>query len=96
MAKDDGTQLYSKVYLWFYDIIVLWFNTRFAWNCSTEDVLLLHCIPVLPEEKTRVFDVVRSRLHRDGVLVGTTILGRESPMNRIARWRMTMYNEGGV
>ncbi|KOS19962.1 hypothetical protein ESCO_005641 [Escovopsis weberi] len=57
---------------------------------------LLHCVPLTPEQKTRVFDLVRERLRASGTLVGSTILGDEVPRNRFAEFNMRVYNKSGV
>ncbi|UKZ76199.1 hypothetical protein TrVFT333_003896 [Trichoderma virens FT-333] len=57
---------------------------------------LLHCIAGPPERKNRVFDLLKDHVAEGGVLVGTTILGEERPMNWFARRLMTIYNEKGI
>lgn len=57
---------------------------------------LLHCLAGPPESKNRVFDLLREYVADDGVLVGTTILGEERPMNWLARRLMTIYNSKGI
>lgn len=53
---------------------------------------LLHCLRGSPEEKTKLFDVVRSHLAPDGVLVGTTVLGKGVPINWLGKKLMDNYN----
>lgn len=53
---------------------------------------LLHCMPGPPERKCRVFKVMAQHLAEDGVLVGSTILGREIEMNFAAKCLMKLYN----
>lgn len=53
---------------------------------------LLHCLPGPPEDKTRVFDVVRAHVAADGVVVGATILGEDVSINWFARRLMKTYN----
>lgn len=53
---------------------------------------LLHCLAGSPEEKTRLFDVVRPHLAADGVFVGTTILGKSVSVNWLGRMLMDNYN----
>ncbi|PYH72965.1 class I SAM-dependent methyltransferase [Aspergillus vadensis CBS 113365] len=53
---------------------------------------LLHCIPGTPEEKCKLFDVVRPHLAEDGVLVGTTVLGQGVPINWLGQKMMNSYN----
>ncbi|KAH0493154.1 hypothetical protein TgHK011_008074 [Trichoderma gracile] len=57
---------------------------------------LLHCLAGPPESKNRVFDLLREYVADEGVLVGTTILGEERPMNWLARRLMTIYNSKGI
>lgn len=57
---------------------------------------LLHCLAGPPEQKTKVFDVLKDYVADDGVLVGTTILGEEAPMNWLAKRLMTLYNDKGI
>ncbi|KAM3453994.1 hypothetical protein MY3296_003262 [Beauveria thailandica] len=57
---------------------------------------LLHCVPGPPERKAKAFNVVRDLLAPDGVLVGSTVLGREQPMNWIAAKLMSIYNNSGT
>ena len=57
---------------------------------------LFHCMPGPPERKCRVFRVMAQHLAEDGVLVGSTILGREMKMNWIAKFLMTVYNSSHV
>lgn len=57
---------------------------------------LLHCIPVAPEAKNSVFDGARRHLAPGGTLAGATILGRERPMNWLAKYIMGLYNRKGV
>ncbi|CAM1503565.1 Fc.00g011560.m01.CDS01 [Cosmosporella sp. VM-42] len=57
---------------------------------------LLHCMPGPPEQKNRVFRVMAQHLAEDGVLVGSTILGREAEMNWFAERLMTVYNRKGI
>ncbi|CAH0045300.1 unnamed protein product [Clonostachys solani] len=57
---------------------------------------LLHCLPGSPDSKTRVFDHVKPHLARDGILIGWTILGKETPMNCFARVLMRSYNKIGI
>lgn len=63
---------------------------------SVSIFFFLHCIAGPPEKKNKVFDLLRDYVADDGVLVGTTILGEESPMNWLARRLMTLYNEKGI
>lgn len=57
---------------------------------------LLHCMPGPPERKCRVFKVMARQLAADGVLVGSTILGREIEMNLVAKGLMKLYNSTQV
>ncbi|PTB62349.1 S-adenosyl-L-methionine dependent methyltransferase [Trichoderma citrinoviride] len=57
---------------------------------------LLHCLAGPPESKNRVFDLLKEYVADGGVLVGTTILGEERPMNWLARRLMTIYNAKGI
>ncbi|KAL7932540.1 S-adenosyl-L-methionine-dependent methyltransferase [Trichoderma chlorosporum] len=56
----------------------------------------LHCIAGPPEKKNKVFDMLRDHVADDGVLIGTTILGEERPMNWFAKRLMKFYNEKGI
>ena len=53
---------------------------------------LLHCLAGSPEEKSRLFDVVRPHLAADGVFVGTTILGKDVPVSWLGGMLMDNYN----
>ncbi|OQD68753.1 hypothetical protein PENDEC_c031G06428 [Penicillium decumbens] len=53
---------------------------------------LLHCLGGSPEEKTKLFDVVRPHLAGNGVLVGTTVLGKGVAMNWLGKKLMDNYN----
>lgn len=57
---------------------------------------LLHCLAGPPESKTKVFSTLRDYVADDGVLVGTTILGKEIQMNWFARRLMNLYNGKGI
>ena len=57
---------------------------------------LLHCMAGPPERKNQVFSVMARQLAEDGVLVGSTILGREVEMNWFAEKLMKVYNRKGV
>lgn len=59
---------------------------------SVSVFFLLHCLPGPPEGKTKLFDVVRPHVAEDGVLVGTTVLGRERPINWFGKKLMDNYN----
>lgn len=57
---------------------------------------LLHCIPGPPSRKNNVFAAVRPHLSPEGVLVGTTVLGAETPYSWIAWQTLRLYNWKGV
>lgn len=63
---------------------------------SISTFYLLHCLAGPPESKTKVFDVLKTYVADDGVFVGTTILGEETPMNFFASRLMKIYNEKGI
>ncbi|PTB44589.1 uncharacterized protein TrAFT101_003139 [Trichoderma asperellum] len=63
---------------------------------SISTFYLLHCLAGPPESKTQVFDVLKKYVADDGVFVGTTILGKERPMNFFAGRLMKLYNEKGI
>lgn len=57
---------------------------------------LLHCLPVPPESKARVFDFLAPHLVPDGELVGCTILGKGRPVNMLARAIIWISNLAGA
>ncbi|KAH6606130.1 sam-dependent methyltransferase [Trichoderma cornu-damae] len=57
---------------------------------------LLHCLAGPPEVKAKVFSRLKDYVAEDGVLVGTTILGEERPMNWLARRLMKIYNDKSI
>lgn len=57
---------------------------------------LLHCMPGPLEHKMRILSTVKNYLKPDGVLFGSTVLGREAPCNWIAQKLMNLYNRKGI
>lgn len=59
-------------------------------------MLLLHCLPCSPAEKTRVFANVKQHLSPNGTLFGATILGRGVRLTRTARLLLSMLRRVGA
>lgn len=57
---------------------------------------VLHCLPGSLHDKARVFGHLRGLLAPDGVLFGSTILGRPAPRGLLARRVMALYNRRGI
>lgn len=57
---------------------------------------LLHCLPGTMQEKGRAMRGLSKLLTPDGVLFGSTILGRGVPHNAMARKLLRIYNERGI
>jgi hypothetical protein len=57
---------------------------------------VLHCLPGDLQKKARVFGHLRALLTDDGVLFGSTILGRPGPHGLLARRVMALYNRRGI
>lgn len=57
---------------------------------------VLHCLPGDLRDKARVFGHLRGLLADDGVLFGSTILGRPAPKGLLARRVMALYNRRGI
>lgn len=57
---------------------------------------LLHCMPGPPERKTAIFDHLKTNLTDNGVLFGSTILGRGAEHNLAGKTLMYLYNRAGV
>lgn len=57
---------------------------------------LLHCMPGPPERKATIFCHLRDRLEPDGVLFGSTILGKGVEHNFGGRLLMSIYNQKGI
>lgn len=58
---------------------------------------VLHCLPGRLEQKgARVLDHLVPHLQDDGVLFGSTILGRDLPIPFAARMAMALYNRKGI
>jgi ubiquinone/menaquinone biosynthesis C-methylase UbiE len=58
---------------------------------------LLHCLPGLPEQKaTAVARNVRRHLQPNGVVFGSTVLGRGVRHNVLGRSLMRVYNKKGI
>ena len=53
-------------------------------------------MPGPPERKCSVFSVIRPWVSDDGILVGSTLLGKEAKMNWLARYLMNWYNKDGI
>lgn len=57
---------------------------------------LLHCLPGTMQEKGRAVRSLSKHVTEEGVLFGSTILGRGVPQNAMARKLMRAYNERGI
>ncbi|MBO0885622.1 MAG: SAM-dependent methyltransferase, partial [Mycobacterium sp.] len=57
---------------------------------------LFHCVPGTWASKGVAFEHLANRLSPDGVLFGSTILGRGVDHNRIGRMLMALYNWRGI
>lgn len=57
---------------------------------------LLHCLPGTWETKRQVFTHLADHLDEDGVLFGSTVLGRGIQHNTLGRSLMNIYNAKGV
>ncbi len=56
---------------------------------------VLHCLPGDMESKSIVFRHIAAVLKPGGVLFGSTLLGRDVPMSRLARRQMQALNQRG-
>ena len=69
-------------------------------NCDKFDSIsmnyLLHCLPGSLKEKSQVFKNLLPYLNDDGVIYGSTILGRDIKIGYFARKLMATYNRAGV
>ncbi|MGY3572777.1 class I SAM-dependent methyltransferase [Vibrio paucivorans] len=57
---------------------------------------LLHCLPGSFVEKSILFENLKKLLNDDGVLFGSTILGKDVEVNFFARKIMNIYNKKGI
>jgi SAM-dependent methyltransferase len=57
---------------------------------------VLHCLPGTMRDKAAVFRHLQSLLSNDGVLFGTTILGKDVPQGVLARSFNNTYNRTGI
>lgn len=57
---------------------------------------VLHCIPVPPATKGRVFANLKPFLHDEGTLFGSTVLGKGVKHNLIGSFLMWLYNYIGM
>lgn len=57
---------------------------------------LLHCLPGSIKEKSVLFGHLKALLNNDGVLFGSTILGKGSDKNYLATKLMAFYNKKGI
>jgi len=57
---------------------------------------LLHCLPDGGAGKWRLFDHLIPTLAEDGLVFGSTLLGRDLPLLRRQRLFMTVYNGKGI
>lgn len=55
--------------------------------------LLLHCLPGTIQDKEKVFENIIPFLSDDGVIFGSTVLGKNVKLNFIARKLMKTYNK---
>jgi len=63
---------------------------------SVSVFFLLHCMPGPPSNKARLFEMVKPCLSDEGVLYGTTILGKGVRHNLFGRTLMRLYNRMGT
>ncbi len=59
-------------------------------------VYLLHCLPGPPERKAAIFGHLKENLQKDGVLFGSTVLGKGVEHNWAGRILMKAYNRKGI
>lgn len=57
---------------------------------------LLHCMPGPPDKKVALFANLKNQLSDEGVLFGSTILGKDVTHNWFGRYLMKVYNKKGV
>ena len=57
---------------------------------------VLHCLPGTLNDKERVLLNLKNYLTRDGVIFGSTILGKDSQPNFFAKRLLNLYNKKGV
>jgi 2-polyprenyl-3-methyl-5-hydroxy-6-metoxy-1,4-benzoquinol methylase len=69
-------------------------------NCESFDSIsvnyLLHCLPGSIREKGIIFHHLREFLNENGVLFGSTILGKDSKYGYLAGKLMAFYNSKGI
>ena len=63
---------------------------------SISMMYLLHCLPGPPERKAAVFGHLKRNVQQEGVLFGSTVLGRGVVHNWAGRYLMRAYNEIGA
>ena len=57
---------------------------------------LIHCLPGPPERKAAIFGHLKGNLREDGVLFGTTVLGKGVEHNWAGRTLLGLYNRRGI
>lgn len=57
---------------------------------------LLHCLPGTLEEKSFVFENLSSYLNDNGIIFGSTILGKDIEVGYLAKKLMSIYNRKGI
>ena len=69
-------------------------------NCEKFDSIsinyLLHCLPNTLKEKTICFKYLNKYLNKDGIIFGSTILGKNTKKNFLAKKLMSIYNKKGI
>ena len=68
-------------------------NEKFG---SISLMYLLHCLPGPPEKKAAIFGHLKKNLQDDGVLFGSTVLGKGVVHNWAGRILMKTYNNRGI
>ncbi|MCJ1276961.1 hypothetical protein MMC21_004769 [Puttea exsequens] len=68
----------------------------FTQYSSISLMFLLHCLPGPPARKAAIFEHLKKNLTDDGVLFGSTILGKGVEHNAAGRFLMRSYNRKGV
>lgn len=57
---------------------------------------LLHCLSGSFKEKSLVFRSLRPYLNENGIVFGSTILGKDIEMGYLAKKLMSIYNQKGI
>ncbi len=73
---------------------------KFQLDCHKYDSIsvnyLLHCVPGSIKEKSVLFSHLLPYLNPEGVVFGSTILGKGKKKNMFARKLMSIYNQKGI